>query len=275
MEIWPLLITSVITGLLGGVHCLGMCGGIVAALHSRPSALTPALPATNFPVPVVAAPNTALPTPGVNAAQKNVALPSWAAQLGYNAGRLSSYTLAGALFGTLSGGLGSAAWWLGSVRPLQHAGYLVTNFFLIALGLYLAGGLPVFARIEALGRGLWRRLAPRAAHALAAPNKTSFSQAWLTGALWGWVPCGLVYSTLLVAMISGSARNGALVLLAFGIGTLPTLLAAGFAAQQLRAWLARRGVRWAAGALVLSFGLLGLWRAHLLVQQQGGWFCLT
>ena len=244
MEVWPLLITSLLTGLFGGVHCVAMCGGIVAALHSRRG------------------------SPVLQITSTSSALPSWAAHLGYNAGRLSSYTLAGAL----AGGVGSAAWLFGDVRPVQHAGYLVANLFLIALGLYLAGWLPVFARIEALGRGLWRKLAPRATRSLGA---NSLPQAWLTGALWGWVPCGLVYSTLLVAMISGSALNGALVLLAFGVGTLPNLLAAGFAAQHLQRWLARRSVRWAAGALVLSFGLLGLWRANLLVQQQGGWFCVT
>jgi sulfite exporter TauE/SafE len=82
-----------------------------------------------------------------------------------------------------------------------------------------------------------------------------------TGFLWGWLPCGMVYSALVTAMLSGSAASGAAVMLAFGLGTLPMLLALGAAGAQLRQLLARRGVRVASGSLVLAFGMLGLARA--------------
>jgi sulfite exporter TauE/SafE len=256
-DLMPLLVTAFMTGLLGGVHCVSMCGGIVAALPvRRPQA------AATFPVPVVSF-NSALS-----------ATHSLSSLLAYNAGRLGSYAVAGALAGMV----GSAALLFGQVRPLQHAGYLVANIFLMALGLYLAGVLPAFANIERLGGQLWRRLAPRAAQTLSppwAPTVSHTQRAFFTGALWGWVPCGLVYSNLIVAMTSGSSTNGAALLLTFGLGTLPNLLLAGVAAQQLRRWMQQIWVRRGAGAVIVMFGLWGLWRAHHLVQTEGGWFCTS
>jgi sulfite exporter TauE/SafE len=84
-----------------------------------------------------------------------------------------------------------------------------------------------------------------------------------------------VYSNLIVAMTSGSSTNGAALLLAFGLGTLPNLLLAGVAAQQLRRWMQQIWVRRGAGAVIVMFGLWGLWRAHHLVQTEGGWFCTS
>ena len=81
------------------------------------------------------------------------------------------------------------------------------------------------------------------------------------GLLWGWLPCGMVYSVLVTAMLSGSAASGAAVMLAFGLGTLPAMLALGLAGTGLRGWLQQRAVRMACGALVLGFGVLGLVRA--------------
>jgi hypothetical protein len=96
------------------------------------------------------------------------------------------------------------------------------------------------------------------------------------GALWGWLPCGMVYSVLLTAMLAGSAGAGASVMLAFGLGTLPMLLALGVAGVRLREQLQRRAVRLAGGVLVLAFGVLGLTRAWRGVSL--GWLdalCLT
>jgi sulfite exporter TauE/SafE len=81
------------------------------------------------------------------------------------------------------------------------------------------------------------------------------------GALWGWLPCGMVYSVLLTAMMAGSALSGAAVMLAFGLGTLPMLLSMGMLGAQLRGWIQRRPVRVASGLVVLGFGLLGMARA--------------
>jgi sulfite exporter TauE/SafE len=86
--------------------------------------------------------------------------------------------------------------------------------------------------------------------------------AFAVGAVWGWLPCGLVYSVLVSALASGSARQGGLLMLAFGLGTLPNLLAMGLFAQQLRSILQQRWMRRTAGLLVMGFGVLGLIRLY-------------
>src|SRR5690606_30261773 len=85
-------------------------------------------------------------------------------------------------------------------------------------------------------------------------------RAFAVGMLWGWLPCGLVYSTLALALMSGGPADGAIVMLAFGLGTLPNLVAAGLAIERLQPWLRRQGVRRAAAALVFSLGVWGLVR---------------
>jgi sulfite exporter TauE/SafE len=94
--------------------------------------------------------------------------------------------------------------------------------------------------------------------------------------IWGLVPCGLVYGMLPIALFSGSAAAGAAIMLAFGLGTLPNLVAAGFVASRARPWLASRRVRCAAAALLIAFAAAGLLRAlsGSLVHGQGA-FCLT
>jgi len=85
------------------------------------------------------------------------------------------------------------------------------------------------------------------------------AQAFPLGLLWGWLPCGLVYSALVTALTSGSALRGAGLMLAFGAGTLPTLLLAGLLAVRLNEYLARPVLRITAGLIVLSFGLWGFY----------------
>ena len=91
---------------------------------------------------------------------------------------------------------------------------------------------------------------------------TSVPQALFLGAIWGWLPCGLVYSSLLWAASQGSAINSALLMLVFGLGTVPVLLATGMAAERLTALLRQRGVRIAGGVLVMLFGLWTLPGPH-------------
>jgi uncharacterized protein len=96
------------------------------------------------------------------------------------------------------------------------------------------------------------------------------------GAVWGWVPCGLVYGMLVPAIASGSALKGALVMAAFGLGTLPSLLAAGVAAARLLAWRRHPGVRRSAGALLLAMAVIGLARVPELHDALvRGWNCVT
>jgi len=130
---------------------------------------------------------------------------------------------------------------------------------LVALGLFLMDAWRGLASIEQAGQALWRQLSPllRRVNGFDAGGARMFA----LGALWGWLPCGMVYSVLVTAMLSGSALGGAGVMLAFGLGTLPMLVALGLAGSRLRALMARRAVRVACGIAILAFGILGLARA--------------
>ena len=128
---------------------------------------------------------------------------------------------------------------------------------LILLGLYLAGFWYGITAIENAGRALWAKLQPYSKRYIPVQN---LKQAFFLGGLWGWLPCGLVYSVLIAAMATGSALNGGLLMLAFGLGTLPTLLAMGMTAVKLKATLQNVWVRRTSGLLVLGFGLAGILR---------------
>ena len=137
--------------------------------------------------------------------------------LGYNLGRILSYAAAGLL-------LGLAGWALAN-SPAVTAMRVAAALLLIAMGLYLGGWWSGLTYIERAGRGLWRRVQPLAGRLLPV---SSLPRALLLGALWGWLPCGLVYSTLLWAASQGNAGHSALLMLAFGLGTWPVLLARGW-----------------------------------------------
>ncbi len=129
---------------------------------------------------------------------------------------------------------------------------------LVALGLYVIGVWQGLTHIEAIGRGIWRRLLPltRRLTPVDSPLKML-----AVGSIWGWLPCAMVYSMLLTALLSGSAAAGATVMLVFGLGTLPTMFMFGMLGAKLRIWMQYRQVRFIGGLVILSFGLLGLMRA--------------
>ena len=218
-DLAPLLISALILGLLGGGHCLGMCGGLMGALT--------------------------LAIPPEQRGRRLQLL------LAYNLGRILSYASAGLLFGL--------AGWAVASSPAAMLLRIVAGLLLISMGLYLGGWWSGLTRIEALGRGLWRHIQPVASRLLPV---SSLPRALLLGALWGWLPCGLVYSTLLWAASQGDALDSGLLMLAFGLGTWPVLLATGMAAERLTALLRRRGVRMAGGLLVILFGLWTLPGPH-------------
>ena len=174
-------------------------------------------------------------------------------QLAYNLSRVSSYTLLGALAGLL----GSAVALFDVLLPLGRGLYIFANLMLVALGLYLAGIWYGLAAIERLGGGLWRRVQPRFARLL--PIRT-LPQAGAAGLLWGLLPCGLVYSVLTMAFASGHPLSGATLMLAFGVGTLPNLLAFGLLAARLKTLMQRLWVRRLAGIGVAAMGVFGLAR---------------
>lgn len=213
--------SAFLVGLLGGGHCVGMCGGIVGAV-------TMSLPGQQPKTPFL---------------------------LAYNLGRIASYTLAGVLAGLI----GASSFFLQHVLPIEKVLYGLASLMLVLLGLYLGGIWQGVLVLERVGSVLWRKLQPLSKRLL--PLKTA-PQAVMLGMVWGWLPCGLVYSVLVAALATGSAAQGGLLMLAFGLGTLPTLLAMGMAAVKLKAWLQNIWVRRVSGLLVLGFGLFGL--LHLL-----------
>lgn len=203
-----------LVGLLGGTHCVGMCGGIVGALSMGAPA-------------------------------------RWSMHFAYNAGRIVSYAAAGAL----AGALGAASLGLDGALPIRFLLYFLANLMLVALGLYLIGVTRALAFSERFGQHLWRRIQPLTRRFLPA---RSMAQAFPLGLLWGWLPCGLVYSALTSALTAGSPGRGALLMLAFGLGTLPNLLLAGIVLGRLNEFVRRPAVRLFSGLLVLGFGLYGL-----------------
>jgi sulfite exporter TauE/SafE len=238
---WALPLAVLAAGFASGVHCIGMCGGIVGAFSARRALASGA--------------------PGLAKAE-------WLRQLVFNAGRITSYAAAGAFVG----GVGGVGVWVAGALPAQTALFVVANVMLVLMGLSLAGVGRGLVRLEALGAPVWRSVQPLAARLLPADT---LPQSFAAGALWGWLPCGLVYGALAAAAFAGSPGRGALVMLAFGLGTLPNLLAAGLAAARLRAWTARRAVRIAAGLLVLGFGVSGLAHASGLAEGiRRGLLCL-
>jgi sulfite exporter TauE/SafE len=218
------LLAAFLTGLLGGAHCVGMCGGIVAAMSFQ--------------------------SPG---APQSAGRRPFAFHLAYNAGRLASYTL----IGTLAGLLGSAAFLSDSLFPLQRGLYLLAQLVLILLGLYLAGLSQSVLVLERLGGGLWKRIQPLLGRLLPIRN---LGQALAAGAAWGWLPCGLVYSVLVSALASGGPLRGGMLMLAFGLGTLPNLLLMGWAAESLRRLTRQVWLRRLAGLGVAGLGVWGLSR---------------
>ena len=220
-------------GLLGGVHCAGMCGGIVASLAAGSRG------------------------------------PLLSRQLFFNTGRIATYSLAGAVAG-LAGNIAQVA---GPALVMQATLFAVANLLMIFLGLYVAGLGGVVLRIERFGGFAWRFLEPRARRLFPVDSP---AKALLAGALWGWVPCGLVYSMLALSLASGSVGGGALVMAAFGIGTMPTLLAAGMAAQRLMRARRVPAIRYGAAALIISMGVVGLARVPGLSDAvAAGWACVA
>lgn len=166
----------------------------------------------------------------------------------FNAGRISTYALAG----SIAGAIGSLGWYAAGG---QTAFFVLANGVLIFVGLHLAGFRTPMRFLERLGAPLWRRIQPLAANVMKRPG---LAASYGAGLAWGALPCGLVYGALTAAAFAGSSAGGAAAMLAFGIGTLPWLLAAGVAAAKLRRWIAVRAVRLTLGATVLGFGAWGL-----------------
>lgn len=160
-----------------------------------------------------------------------------------NLGRLGSYTLIGLLLGTL-GQFGIS---LDNTHTVQTVLFVLAQILMIFMALYLLGVSRAIVTVEHLGKPVWKRLNPLLTRLL--PIR-SVAASFGVGLLWGWLPCGLVYSASLYALASGSTLKGLLVMLFFGLGTLPNLLAMGWFAAQIRPWLQKRSLR-IIGAIIL------------------------
>ncbi|MGI9317746.1 MAG: sulfite exporter TauE/SafE family protein [bacterium] len=219
--------TAFIIGLVGSLHCAGMCGGIVSMLHA-----------------------------GQKISSKRSLRSAWVTSMAFNGGRIVSYAIAGALAASLGV----------SIVELtgQEIGHTVMQMlgglFMIALGLYLTGWWNGLAVIEKLGLKVWQKLSPLSRGLLPI---TSYFGALKAGAMWGWLPCGLVYSALVLVMSSGDPLTGAAAMLAFGMGTLPMLSAIGIASERVNI-AAKPLVRQSAGVMVMLFGVLVFTGTNLL-----------
>jgi len=171
--------------------------------------------------------------------------------LAYHAGRAFSYMLAGAI----AGALGQTGLALRGTLGVQQVLFGVASLALLGAGLYVAGYAPFVRQVEAAGSVLWRRVEPWSRTLIPA---TTPARAGVVGMLWGWLPCGMVYGALLLALGSGSVTSGVLTMGAFVLGTLPSLLAVGLFARKAGSRSARPGLRRAAGFVIALLGLYGL-----------------
>jgi sulfite exporter TauE/SafE len=217
-------IAAFLIGLLGSTHCIGMCGGIVGAL-------TLGLPS-------------------------NVRQSAWNLLpylLSYNMGRLLSYSFAGLLIGIVTESVAN----IFQIGKFPVGGF-VGGLFMIALGIYIAGWWQTMAPLERLGSHFWRLIEPYGRRLM--PVKT-LTHAFSLGLLWGWLPCGMVYSTLAWSATSGDAVKSALLMFSFGVGTLPMLLAMGGLADKLQRFTRNKKTRYLAGILLIVFGAMILTKA--------------
>lgn len=223
---------AVLLGLVASSHCVVMCGGISTALS-------------------------------LATAKDRNGRPRASLLIHYQLGRIGSYALAGLLFAGLLGG---------AVAALDIEAVGRTLRVLSAFALLLAA-LVAFGRVRdpgaVIGRRVWPKIAGFGRRLLPV---TSVPRAFAFGLVWGWMPCGFVYTVLLIATLQLDALDGAITMAAFGLGTAPALLTTAFGAQRLTAFAAKTGARHAAGSALLISALLtliGPWLIHALPGLHG------
>lgn len=165
--------------------------------------------------------------------------------LSYNAGRILSYGVIGLL-------LGSLGYILGGYEVLR----VIAGALLIAMGLYLANWWRGLTWLERGGAYVWRFIQPLGRSLMPVNNG---AQAFLLGAIWGWLPCGLVYSALAYAAVQPHPYQAAAIMLAFGAGTLPAVLAGGLLAERLKNAIQNRKIRVLFSLMIVSFGIWTLY----------------
>ena len=177
--------------------------------------------------------------------------------LAYNFGRILSYCFAGLI-------VGAAGFWLSQQLATFTLLRYLAGIMLILMGLYLAQWFNGLAFTEKLGSKLWPFIQPLGKRFMPI---ASVSDAFCIGMVWGWLPCGLVYSALIWASLEASVSGAMLIMLFFGIGTLPAMLATGYFAQELGKFIKQRWFRASAGLMMVSFGIYSLPVVQLSIQQ--------
>lgn len=211
-------VSAFLVGFLGSTHCIGMCGGIVGAL-----------------------------TLG---AKRDSGARAWSQLsflVAYNVGRITTYAVIGAALGFIGAQVFQATPSAGA----QLIARLISGGFMVALGLYLSGWWTGLAALERVGGRIWRRIEPFGRRLLPVNHP---GKAFLIGLIWGWLPCGMVYAAAAWSLSAGSGANGAALMAAFGVGTMPMLFALGATARWMGAAVRRPAVRRTAGILVLLLG---------------------
>jgi sulfite exporter TauE/SafE len=209
-----------LAGLAGGAHCAAMCGGLVGiACGAR--------------------------------ARETGRRAWWGRALAYNGGRIASYVAAGAL----TGAIGAAGLSLRGTPLVQQVLLALMSGALLLMGAYIAGLAPLVRAIESAGTALWRRIEPFSRRFLPVE---SLPRAFGLGMVWGWLPCGMVYAALIAALATADPRHGAALMLAFGIGTLPNLLAIGAVLGRVPRLVRSRVSRALFAAVIMGVGAFGI-----------------
>lgn len=214
-------------GLASTLHCWGMCGGIMGAL--------------TFGLPE-------------EVRSHRFTLLTYIAI--YNLGRIVSYTFAGVIAGSISATLVSTL----SIENGHFILRALASIVLIVFGLNLSGLFPKMQVLESMGVVLWRRLQPLTKNFF--PVRTIW-RAFCFGLLWGWLPCGLVYSALLWASSSGDPVSGGLTMFAFGLGTLPGVMTSGIMSSTILKLSRIQNLRVSMAVVMIFFGLALFFMPHL------------
>lgn len=228
-------------GILGSAHCIGMCGGIVSMLTS---ALPKYSPKNQGEQSVIYSTSDSTSTL-ISTNNKKPIKKQWLI-LSYHIGRIASYSLLGFIV-ALTGSL--AAKNLG--LPLTFLRVLA-GIFLILLGLYLARWVMWLNHVEALGKIVWQKISPYSKKLIPVDN---YKKSLLLGALWGWLPCGLVYSMLTWSLASANVWQGAFIMLAFGLGTLPALITVSLGVQGFNKLINHAVFRQLMAVLLIIYGI--------------------
>lgn len=213
------LTSAFLLGFFSTMHCIGMCGGIIGALS------------LSLPVDI-----------------RNNKPKLFSFVLTYNVGRLASYGFAGLIAGAVGTSVLQSTGFDQGHAILRGIGI----FMMVAIGLYLTGWLPQLASVEKIGIPVWKRLEPIGRKLV--PVAT-LPRALAYGLIWGWLPCGLVYFVLVWALTAGDALLGALTMLAFGAGTLPTLITAGFMTSWITRFAHSKRARQVVGLLIIALAI--------------------